>query len=1122
MRKILILFFLAIIFKCYTQQAKITQTTPQTNIQLPNVIAPTPESSFRTDFGNLPMNEYKGKQNFSLPIYNISYGEINYPILLNYAQLGVKVNDIPNDVGVSWILETGGVVNRIINDIADEKASSRVYFNDSGSLLSIDQTNGSSGATQLNSYVTNSTIDTEVDIFSFVFPGCSGSFYLNLEKKVVFINNKYNCKVESFLDDVSPYNFIITSQEGVRYFFGGDNATEETFARPSAGEDSQQTGKTSFYLSKIIDRSGNTINFDYSALAPISIKESIFQKQFMLKVEGDPVCDIFSNPNTMTEKIMYLRIKSPKILNKIYYDDVQYVFERVTGFQNAVSKLNKIKVYKNNSLKEELVFSYLDKIHNNELQRFFLDKIERFNYNSSSIATKNNEFKFEYYDPLNVPQRLSFNIDYLGFYNGTNNSSLIPNTKLFNNAIYLPLQNATISGTADRRPDFNYTRQGSLKSIIYPTKGKTMFEYEAIPSKVLRKVSKDLSVSNQIIPAKYNDYIIIDKDSITGDKIKLSYALSTLGNLNTVQTFRIIDINIYDNTTNVLKASYKRQLVRGQGAKTEDFIIDREQNVSYRIELILDSRCDDAMGDLGVQYENGYKKEDDLGIRLMKQYDYTEENVNIKRIYYTNMTDLNNVNLLKGKTRPNFNEIIYDNKTGVASICNSNSGGDPGSSTAPFSAVFYYLNSVANHQIIDMSSVESTTADNQKYKHVTISFGGDHFEKGGEEKEFSETETKGFNLLLTASDFYYSSALNTQMVVDNIIEKLNQKKETLHETGGNLLISKVFDKQFLVKTKIENTYFNKESKIIYNIVGTKLFDKIFFSPGVDPGSTTTNLIMGYYPTTSYTNFLMKSVNKEYIQDIDIRVSDDNNIKKIVTTQIYEYENPVDKLSKKTVIFPDGIVNEINYLYAHEKNNQKLINANMIGFPLETTVIKKENTTASAKTLSKTETKYDNPAHLFPTSVLSYDFQTDNPSTEVTYDKYDSKGNLQQYTGKDGVSTVIIWGYNKTQPIAKIEGAKLTDIQQSLIDAIVNASNTDSLAGANNDETTLLSALNSFRNSLSAYQITTYTYDPLIGVRSITAPSGIRESYLYDSANRLEKVIDVNGKVLKEFKYNYKN
>jgi hypothetical protein len=53
-----------------------------------------------------------------------------------------------------------------------------------------------------------------------------------------------------------------------------------------------------------------------------------------------------------------------------------------------------------------------------------------------------------------------------------------------------------------------------------------------------------------------------------------------------------------------------------------------------------------------------------------------------------------------------------------------------------------------------------------------------------------------------------------------------------------------------------------------------------------------------------------------------------------------------------------------YQYAKEKNNQKLINAGMVGIPLVTEV-KKGNTT-----ISKTEIKYDGN-HLNPTSILSY-------------------------------------------------------------------------------------------------------------------------------------------------------
>ena len=134
----------------------------------------------------------------------------------------------------------------------------------------------------------------------------------------------------------------------------------------------------------------------------------------------------------------------------------------------------------------------------------------------------------------------------------------------------------------------------------------------------------------------------------------------------------------------------------------------------------------------------------------------------------------------------------------------------------------------------------------------------------------------------------------------------------------------------------------------------------------------------------------------------------------------------------------------------------------------------------------------------------------------------TNGNLQEYKIKGLTPVAIIWGYNGTQPIAKIEGATYTQVSSAAA-ASITASNTDASAAKNNDETALLNALDAFRNTaaLSGFQITTYTYDPLIGVRSITPPSGIREYYYYDAANRLQSIKDANGNLLKEFDYNYK-
>ena len=279
-------------------------------------------------------------------------------------------------------------------------------------------------------------------------------------------------------------------------------------------------------------------------------------------------------------------------------------------------------------------------------------------------------------------------------------------------------------------------------------------------------------------------------------------------------------------------------------------------------------------------------------------------------------------------------------------------------------------------------------------------------------------------------------------------------------------------------------------------------------------------LLFYLPRKSYSVPLTNKTETLYFENIPVDTDDDSSYKKLTTTTNYFYNNPLHhQLTQQKTTYPDNTVSTSNFVYAHEKGNQKLINAHMIGIPLATEV--KEN----GKVLNKSETKYDSPIHLFPTSALSFDLQ--NPvtgSTELSYDQYDSKGNLQQYTTRNGISTTIIWGYNQTQPIAKIEGAKLSDIPQALIDNIVNASVNDGQLSTEASEQSLISALDLFRNNaaLSAYQISTYSYDPLIGVKSITPPSGIREVYKYDTANRLEKVIDINGKVLKEYKYNYKN
>ncbi len=127
---------------------------------------------------------------------------------------------------------------------------------------------------------------------------------------------------------------------------------------------------------------------------------------------------------------------------------------------------------------------------------------------------------------------------------------------------------------------------------------------------------------------------------------------------------------------------------------------------------------------------------------------------------------------------------------------------------------------------------------------------------------------------------------------------------------------------------------------------------------------------------------------------------------------------------------------------------------------------------------------------------------------------------------------MIWGYNKTQPIAKIKNATYSQVSSLVAELqlksnqdddrqvdIINSNSTISYQGK---EGALRLALANLRNSLPNAMVTTYTYDPLIGVTSITDPKGYTTYYEYDEFNRLRQVKDQDGKILSKNEYHYKD
>jgi hypothetical protein len=132
---------------------------------------------------------------------------------------------------------------------------------------------------------------------------------------------------------------------------------------------------------------------------------------------------------------------------------------------------------------------------------------------------------------------------------------------------------------------------------------------------------------------------------------------------------------------------------------------------------------------------------------------------------------------------------------------------------------------------------------------------------------------------------------------------------------------------------------------------------------------------------------------------------------------------------------------------------------------------------------------------------------------IKFNYYDNYENLIEVQQENGVSISYIWGYNHTQPVAKIENIDYNSIPLNLRAAIHSATT----------ESAMVSALTALRSdsALANAMVTTYTYYPLVGIKTMTDPKGYTMTYHYDNYNRLEKVTDMVGNILSENQYYYR-
>jgi hypothetical protein len=478
MRRIFLLVFL-IFGACLQKPA--AQGVPD----MPQILPPSPEPANMARANNMDISLSSGMANVSIPLHELKLGKYSLPITLNYSSNGLKMDEIPSRAGMGWTLNAGGVVTRVVHGKPDEKSI---------------RMGPPTGTAPLEDWVNyynqlsntaSGTYDNEPDVYMISAPGLSGKFIIDNNGQVIKIPYS-NYKI-NVISTASPYTLKvnITDPNGVVYYFGYDDKVEKTVTHNLQGKYVvHQSVITAMFLTRIVYPDGRFITFSYASpityTTYIGVSQSLTGEYYQ-PYQGPPcLCTGSMPPYQCNYSPGILQTSATEIqYNSPYLNGIQTSDNRniIISYQarpdNGGDKRFTSLMIVDGAFSRTYTFNYEDPAqgiaHPNGTvnKRFFLKEL----YWLLPITDNTFDtirYSFNYYDNLNgLPPRLGNGQDHLGYYNGANNPYLLPYS-LPNDSVNWN----TSYAVADRNPNANAAKAGTLVRVTYPTGGYQEFEYE--------------------------------------------------------------------------------------------------------------------------------------------------------------------------------------------------------------------------------------------------------------------------------------------------------------------------------------------------------------------------------------------------------------------------------------------------------------------------------------------------------------------------------------------------------------------------------------------------------------------------------------------------------------------
>lgn len=96
-------------------------------VELPKIIGPSPEAAAFQRYGEIPVDYSTGVPRIEIPIHTITSRKLQLPVTISYHASGIKVNDISSTSGLGWVLNAGGIVTRTILGEPDDHGFKAVF-----------------------------------------------------------------------------------------------------------------------------------------------------------------------------------------------------------------------------------------------------------------------------------------------------------------------------------------------------------------------------------------------------------------------------------------------------------------------------------------------------------------------------------------------------------------------------------------------------------------------------------------------------------------------------------------------------------------------------------------------------------------------------------------------------------------------------------------------------------------------------------------------------------------------------------------------------------------------------------------------------------------------------------